>query len=315
LNAASPAIWHSKQNRKWGKFVPHFWDKSIAVPKILVYAASVKTVRTADLPASTAAYGIPLLLRERMRAAMRRNPRFSLRSFAKQLGVDHSTLSQVLRGRRRLSARALEAVGKRMGLSEEAIRAYAQSSRKKTSSKRLPEDLKSFHVDIDTFQLLSIWHHSAILELIHMQGFKTDSRWIANTLGIAVEDVNIALQRLLRLGLLEMPGRDRWLDKSGDAEFHSAAVTETASNQMTREIHELAVETIERIPSLHRVHRQMVVALDSKKLPQLKMLADEFMKELRTLVSESDAKDDVYQLEISFFPVTTLKKNRGDKHG
>jgi transcriptional regulator with XRE-family HTH domain len=52
---------------------------------------------------------------------MRRNPRFSLRSFAKQLGIDHSTLSQVLRNRRRLSARALEAVGKRVGLSEEAM--------------------------------------------------------------------------------------------------------------------------------------------------------------------------------------------------
>jgi uncharacterized protein (TIGR02147 family) len=134
-------------------------------------------------------------------------------------------------------------------------------------------------------------------------------------LGIAVEDVNIALQRLLRLGLLEMSGSDRWMDKSGDAEFHSAALTETACNQMNQEIHELAVEAISRIPSHHRAHRQMVVALDSKRLPRLKMLADEFMNELRSLVSEGDTKDDVYQVEISFFPVTTLKKTRGDKNG
>jgi uncharacterized protein (TIGR02147 family) len=275
----------------------------------------VKTALTADLRTSAAAYDIPLLLRERLRAAVRRNPRFSLRSFAKQLGIDHSTLSQVLRGRRRLSARALGAVGKRMGLSEEAIRAYAQNFRKKTDSKSLPENIRSFHFDLDTFQLLSVWHHYAILELIQVQGFKTDSRWIANTLGIAVEDVNIALQRLLRLGLLEMSGRDRWMDKSGDAEFRTAALTETACNQMNQEIHELAVEAIKRIPSQHRAHRQMVVALDSRRLPRLKALADEFMKDLRSLVSESDAKDDVYQVEISFFPVSTLKKTRGDKNG
>jgi uncharacterized protein (TIGR02147 family) len=270
----------------------------------------VKTALTADLRTSAAAYDIPRLLRERLRAAVWRNPRFSLRSFAKQLGIDHSTLSQVLNGRRRLSARAQAAVGKRLGLRDEVIRAYAQSLRRKPNSKNLSENIRSFHLDLDTFQLLSVWHHYAILELIQVQAFKTDSRWIANTLGIAAEDVNIALQRLLRLGLLEMSGRDRWMDKSGDAEFHSAALTETACNQMNQEIHELAVEAIRRIPPQHRVHRQMVVALDSKRLPRLKMLADEFMNDLRSLVSEGDTKDDVYQVEISFFPVTTLKNKK-----
>jgi uncharacterized protein (TIGR02147 family) len=275
----------------------------------------VKTALTADLRAPAAAYDIPFLLRERLRAAVRRNPRFSLRSFAKQLGIDHSTLSQVLRGRRRLSARALEAVGKRMGLSEEAVRSYSQIFRKKPNSRKLPENIQSFHFDLDTFQLLSVWHHYAILELTQVQGFKPDSRWIANTLGIAIEDVNIALQRLLRLGLLEMSEHDRWTDKSGDAEFHSASLTEAACNQMNQEIHELAVQAIKRIPNEHRVHRQMIVALDSRRLPRLRALADEFMKELRSLVSESDGKDDVYQVEISFFPVTTLKKPRGEKNG
>jgi uncharacterized protein (TIGR02147 family) len=243
---------------------------------------------------------------------MRRNPRFSLRSFAKQLGIDHSTLSQVLRSRRRLSARALEAVGKSMGLSEEAIRAYAQSLKKKLNSKSVSEDIRSFRFDLDTFQLLSVWYHYAILELIQVQGFTTDSRWIGNTLGIAVEDVNVALQRLLRLGLLEMSGRDCWIDKSGDAEFHGDALTEAASNQMNQEIHELAAYAIKRVSSQNRVHRQMVLAMDSTRLPRLKMLADEFMKELRTLVSESDTKDDVYQVEISLFPVTTLRGAKND---
>jgi uncharacterized protein (TIGR02147 family) len=273
----------------------------------------VKTALTADRR-QPAAYDIPSLLRERLRAAMRRNPRFSLRSFAKQLGIDHSTLSQVLRSKRRLSPRALKAVGKCMGLSEETIQAYEQSLRKKLNSKSASQDIRSFHFDLDTFQLLSVWYHYAILELIQVQGFKTDSRWIANTLGIAVEDVNVTLQRLLRLGLLEMSGRDRWIDKSGDAEFHSSVLTEAASNQMNQEIHELAVYAIKRVSSQHRVHRQMVLAVDSTGLPRLKMLANEFMKELRALVSEGDTKDDVYQVEISLFPVTTLKRTRGAKN-
>jgi len=274
----------------------------------------VKSALTSSSSGAAARYDLPSLLRERLRAAARRNPRFSLRSFAKQLGIDHSTLSQVLRNRRRLSARALGAVGKRLGLSEEAIRAYAESGKKRPASRRSSEDIRDIRFDLDTFQLLSVWHHCAILELIQVKGFKPDSRWIAHALGIAVEDVNIAIQRLLRLGLLEMSASDRWIDKSGDAEFRSETLTEAACNQMNQDVHELAVEAIKHIPSQHRVHRQMVVAVDSRTLSRFKSLADEFASDVQSLASESKTKDEVYQVEISLFPLTTFRRKTGDKN-
>jgi uncharacterized protein (TIGR02147 family) len=273
----------------------------------------VKTAFITGRGTATAAQDIPSILRERLRAAVRRNPRFSLRSFARRLGIDHSTLSQVLRRKRRLSARALETIGKRLGLGDEAIRAYAVSYKKRPRAGNRRENIQKIDLDLDTFQLLCAWHHHAILELIHIRDFKTDSRWIANALGIAVEDVTIALQRLLRLGLLEMAARDRWIDKSGDVEFQGA-LTDQACDLMNQEILDLTAEAIRVVPARHRVHRQMVVAIDSRKLPVLQALADEFMQELRSLVSEWDAKDDVYHVAISLFPITTLKKTRGDKN-
>jgi uncharacterized protein (TIGR02147 family) len=275
----------------------------------------VKTASISARGTSVAAHDIRSALRERLRAAVRRNPRYSLRSFARSLGINHSTLSQVLRGKRRLSARALEVVGKRMGLSDETVHAYAENSSKTPKGKNYPEAIRRISFDLDTFQLLSVWHHHAILELIQIQKFKTDSRWIAHTLGIAVEDVNIALQRLLRLGLLEMRGPNDWIDKSVDAEIHTDDLTEQACNLMNQEILDLTADAINRIPSHHRVHRQMILAVDSRKLPRLQMLADAFMQDLRSLLSESDTKDDVYEVAISVFPVTTLKKARGDKNG
>jgi transcriptional regulator with XRE-family HTH domain len=275
----------------------------------------LKTSLTSGPDTSAAAYDIPSLLRERFHAAMRRNPRFSLRAFAKQLDIDHSTLSQVLNSRRKLSARTLQAVGKRLGLADETVRAYSRSTRKGSGLENPPTRPRSYHFDLDTFQFLSVWYHYAILALIAVEGFKTDSRWIAKVLGIDVDDVNIAIQRLLRLGLLEMQARNRWVDKSGDAEFHSAALSETACNQLNRDIHELAIGALERVPSHHRVNRQTVIAIASAKLPRLKMLADEFLSEVRELVAEGGAKDDVYQLEISLFPVTTLKNSGGNNNG
>ena len=49
------------------------------------------------------------------------NPRYSLRSFARDLAVDHSTLSQILRGKRRLTGRNVRAFGRRLHLAAPAI--------------------------------------------------------------------------------------------------------------------------------------------------------------------------------------------------
>ena len=303
------------KREKRGGNLPQFWGWRIALNWIVVYATSVKTARVSSSKFAANSHDLRSLLRERLSSAKARNPRFSLRSFAKQLGVDHSTLSQILRSKRRLSPRNLETVGRRLGLSQEVLQLYSQNGRRKSDSGKMAENVRTFHFDLDTFQFLSIWYHYAILELTHVEGFKADSRWIANTLGISVEDVNIALQRLMRLGLLEMETHDRWNDRSGDAEFHSVGLTENASNQINQEIHELAIQAVRRIPGHDRVHRHMVMAFSSSGLPKLNGLVDKFMEELRHIASEVESKDDVFEIEISCFPVTTMKKTKENMNG
>lgn len=294
------------------RFLPHFRGGVIAIIERRVYAQAVKTTLTPGL--ETAAYDIQSLLRERFRIARGRNPRFSLRSFAKQLGIDHSTLSQVLRGRRRLSRRSLHALGERLGLAEEVLRAHREVSRKRTPLRSDPEVPRSYDLDLHTFQMLSVWYHHAILELLHIEGFQPDSRWIASVLGIETQQVNIAVQRLLRLGLLEMKARKHWVDRSEDAEFHSTALTEAASDHVSQGIHDMASEIIKRIPGQYRQHHHAIVAMNSGKLPQFRILMNKFIGELRGLISEDEQRDDVYQLEISLFPLTTLKTKKGGNH-
>src|ERR1051325_6297823 len=58
-----------------------------------------------------------------------RNPRYSLRAFARRLGMNHSTLSQLLRGKRPFSASTIKAIGKRLGLTNPAIEAFITHER------------------------------------------------------------------------------------------------------------------------------------------------------------------------------------------
>ena len=199
--------------------------------------------------------------------------------------------------------RGIEIMGRKLGLSENLIESYKQGL-KRRSKTPTGAPVLSFQFDLDTFQLLSAWWHQAILELVHTRGFQTDSRWIARRLGISVDDVNVALQRLLRLNLLEMTSSKRWVDKSGDAEFQTPLLPAAAAQQVDREVYELAIETSKQTSSDRQAHGHMVMAINSKRLPELRAAAEQFLNEIRSLVEEDNSRDEVYQVSVSFFPLS-----------
>jgi transcriptional regulator with XRE-family HTH domain len=123
--------------------------------------------------------------RERLQAEFaqrrRRNARYSLRAFARDLGTDHSTLSQLLRGRRAFSPHTVALLGRRLGLSRAAM------------------------VDACIEQ-----NAQTILQLVRSASFQPNSRWIATRTGIPVDAVNAALDRLLRQRDLQMQTIHHW---------------------------------------------------------------------------------------------------------
>jgi transcriptional regulator with XRE-family HTH domain len=116
---------------------------------------------------------------DRRRAA---NRRYSLRSFARSLSIDHSTLSQILRGRRRLTGRNVRALGRRLRLTAPAIAEHCATE-----------------------------NESAVLAAIDRPGFRADSRWLATIAGIPLDQVNVTIQRLLRKRMVTMTSRQRWV--------------------------------------------------------------------------------------------------------
>jgi transcriptional regulator with XRE-family HTH domain len=128
------------------------------------------------------------LLRSELAARCLRNSRYSVRAFARDLGVDHSTLSQWMRGRRPVTKETVETLGPKLNLPATQVRVYAEYA-----GVEGPD--------------------AAILKLARAPGFRTDSRWIAATLDINLDEANMAVHRLLRLGLLAMEERDRWVTK------------------------------------------------------------------------------------------------------
>jgi hypothetical protein len=116
----------------------------------------------------------------------RANARFSVRSFALVLRLDSASLSQLLRGRRRLSARAAASVAMRLGIPPRERDAAVNESLRRSHERRL-------------------------LRQIARAGFVPSSRGLARRLRLRTDDVNAALTRLLRDGRVTMISPARWV--------------------------------------------------------------------------------------------------------
>jgi transcriptional regulator with XRE-family HTH domain len=115
---------------------------------------------------------------ERRRA---RNARYSMRRFARALGVHHSTVSRMMRGSRRMPSRTIAGIARRLGMSRAEINEYV-----------IRED------------------EAAVLQAIARPSFRPDCRWLATVTGISVDRVNIVLHTLLHAGALRMRAIHHW---------------------------------------------------------------------------------------------------------
>ena len=96
----------------------------------------------------------------------RRDARYSLRAFALNLGVPHSTLLRFLRPDRRLTPRTARRLGARLGWTAAQIAAGCRH---------------------DQAQL--------VCRLVRQRDFRPDSRWLAVRSGLSLDEVNLTLQQ------------------------------------------------------------------------------------------------------------------------
>src|SRR5262245_41408741 len=93
------------------------------------YYVSVKTKVNELIPQLSPSSGFRLYLQSELAKRLSSNPQYSLGSFAIQLGINHSTLSQLLRGKRALTPRMIKTLGVRLGLRPEEIESFIARER------------------------------------------------------------------------------------------------------------------------------------------------------------------------------------------
>lgn len=253
------------------------------------------------------------LLRGVLYSRQERNSQYSLRAFARDLGVSHAYLSRVLSGKLKLSAKKAFKFSQVLDLDEEVSKAFlkstlAEPSKKNEEQKLEPRREPFFFLEIDQFKLFSEWHHFAILDLTTVKGFQPNTAWIAKRLGISKNEVSIAVKRLMRLGLLRRNGK-KW-----EKTHEHLAIPTTKSHQAMRQLHSslinLALETLALDKKSDYEKRDIsgaMFAINSKRLPQAKKKIEKSRRQLLQFLSKGEC-DELYQLNVQLFSLTRGKK-------
>lgn len=238
------------------------------------------------------------ILQEELIKRCRKNPGYSLRAFAKSLRVEPSALSQMISGKRPISNKMKLRLGSALGLTVDEL----------TS---IPCCLAPYPlIEMDTFAFISDWYHYAILELTHVSGFNADPTWISRRLGITKAECSIAIQRLIRLNLLVETEDGSLLDISKDGKFTSLhpSMTSGAARNYQAQLLELSKNSVQADALEIRNHTSATFCFDTSEMPAAIESISRFRRQFAQEFQPQNRGDEVYQIQISFFPLTKNKE-------
>jgi len=232
-------------------------------------------------------------------ARCRKNPQYSLRSYARFLELDPSTLAKMIKGKREIGQKVASRLVSKLGFPQ----GFAVDAMLSTKEASYPFSSIAF----EDFKSIADWYHYAILELMHTDHFVSDAAYVADALGINVHECREAIARLIRLQMLRVKPDGTWVDNTdGTSTTLEHPYTEAAHRKLQQNILEQAIVALEETPMAERDQSSMTVAIDSSRLPVAKEMIKKFRRELTEYLSSGPKKDRVYQMSFSVFPVSKL---------
>jgi uncharacterized protein (TIGR02147 family) len=234
----------------------------------------------------------------------KKNPSYSLRSFARDLGISPGHLSGLMNGKKPLTVRQATVIAGKLQLSpaqrSKLLKALAPALRDEEWTADQLRPLRE-----DEFRLISDWYHIAILNLVRLGKVTGGAKELAERLGISEVQALEAVERLERL---------RFIVCDGDQMRRSAKPLRTSHDVPSRAIRnyhrqnlELAQRKLETVPLELRTFSSMTMPVNLSKLPVVKEMIEKFKDQVSAELEEGD-KQDVYTFSLQLFPVTQHRR-------
>lgn len=258
-------------------------------------------------------------LRSVLHARSEKNPRFSLRGFARQLGVSSTSLSAVLNGKRGLSLDRGQDIGKKLRLSVKELEYFKllilhESVRDESLKEEITAKLDGFEPALQKralsaaeFEVLSDWRYFAYLIALDLDLEESDlDQKIVASLRLTANELALLKDRLLRLGLVRRDAEKGRLEK-----VTAQMLTDGASDRESiLSFHEkwtkVTLEAIRTHKSRHRFSGSEWVTLDAERYEAAKRILSDAMDAICALSEKAGNTNRLYGLSLHFFQLLPM---------
>jgi uncharacterized protein (TIGR02147 family) len=236
-----------------------------------------------------------------------RNSSYSLRSFAKNLGMSATTLSLFLSGKRAVSKQVYILIRERLLLESNELKLLNKEfellkQKKNFALVKAQLDYKMEQIDLDTFAVISDWYHYAILSYLEIPNTSLGGEKISKVFGISIHQANTAIERLARLGLIkEKNGKRR---QSVEPIKIENKEQKSAIRKFHKQMLEKAIHYLENGEFSQRDISSVTFAMNKELVPYAIERIRDFRRELMKDLENRSTPGDVYQLNVQLFPLT-----------
>ncbi|MCX6125358.1 MAG: DUF4423 domain-containing protein [Proteobacteria bacterium] len=246
-----------------------------------------------------------------------RDNKFSLRWLAKRVGLkSHTFILRVSQGEKPPNDSLVAKLAEFMQLTvdeEIYLHALAGLARARKMQERdfFSEKIHSIRrtsrdklMDLSEFDSISSWYHLALLEVLALKDFRSDSEWIQQRLiaSVTTSQIEEGLSRLKVLGLIEE--QDGKLVRTGANDFNTPHnVPSMAIRRFHAQMMDRAKESLDLVSVEQRCFLSRTITFNQSKVGEVAQMMLEFRNRFQNLF-QKETGNSVYHLSLQFFPLT-----------
>lgn len=238
-----------------------------------------------------------------------RNSKYSMRAYANFLEINAGVLSSLMSGKRKMSHKYIETFGRKLGLGLNEIKAYQAALKVKETITEDEVFRKYTQVTLDSYQILSEWHHMAIIYMREKNNYLKSPEILSNSLGITKKQVNEAIERLERMEIVSKESRGYKVKTKTFMTNIDSNLGKDAARKFMRDIMYKSLEALEHTDISKRDHSTITMSFPPKEMQNAKEMLKSFRRKFLTTFDKPSPKNEVYTLQLSFFPLSDIDKN------
>lgn len=248
-----------------------------------------------------------------------KNSQFSVRSWAKQLGMKyHAPLHQILIGKRKIPKHYLPLLITNLKLdAKEALylETLVDLQKAKTNEEKeiygtrlnllTPKPLLKM-VKLETYKYFQDPLHGILLEMSYLKDFVAEPSWIQSRIGfkVSIVDIKMTLDRLVTLGFMERNEKGH-LTKTSRHIFTKSDIPNKYINEYHVRCSEMAKSALSSQDVLEREFNASTFNIAKKDIPRAKEILRRYLNDFITdIEAPPGVGEETYHINLQLFKIT-----------